>query len=166
MVGAVPRMRALRGRLALVRNGLGAAVMPPEVKRLALTYSAKFNDGHMGPRKFWRVFLPRLKYHNPDVQMDVTRRSTIGGPATLEIEFASDKKAVIDCQHKHENEIVKALIDLTRAKQIPINERDSVLANEHLLEEARLFRAKAAKMAKRAAKKEEERIASGVVSTA
>jgi len=37
-------------RLAKVRNGFGAAVMPPEVKRLVLTYAAKINDGHMGPR--------------------------------------------------------------------------------------------------------------------
>lgn len=84
---------------------MGAAVMPPEVKRLALTFASKNKGGHMGPRyatgfgvgrselgltgarKFWKNYLPRLKWHNPQVQMDVTRDSLVGGPATLTIEF-------------------------------------------------------------------------------
>jgi hypothetical protein len=37
-------------RMALLRNGLGAAVFPPEVKALRLAYAQKIDDGHMGPR--------------------------------------------------------------------------------------------------------------------
>jgi len=104
-------------KLALIRNGFGAAVMPPEVKRLALSCAAKINDGHMGPRfvpsrpphsetqfvevavgvvtdvgrieyrKFWRLYLPRLQYHNPNLTIVVERRATLGGPATLTVEF-------------------------------------------------------------------------------
>jgi large subunit ribosomal protein MRP49 len=36
-------------------------------------------------RKFWRHMLPRLKFHNPAVEMTVTRSSDQTGPATLAI---------------------------------------------------------------------------------
>lgn len=39
----------------------------------------------MGPRKFWRENLPRLKYHNPAVPMVVNRTFDQEGPATLRI---------------------------------------------------------------------------------
>lgn len=42
----------------------------------------------MGPRKFFRECLPRLKYHNPDVDMIVTRKEALEGPATLTIHFS------------------------------------------------------------------------------
>jgi hypothetical protein len=32
--------------------------------------------------------MPRLKYHNPEVQMDVIQNKTIGGPSTLVVEFS------------------------------------------------------------------------------
>ncbi|KAF8252310.1 hypothetical protein K440DRAFT_633590 [Wilcoxina mikolae CBS 423.85] len=135
--------------------------MPPEVQRLVLTYASKVNDGHMGPRKFWRLYLPRLKYHNPEIQMDVIQNKTTGGPATLVVEF-NDRKEVIDCQHKHENDIVKALFEITRAKPIPIDARDSILANEYLQDKEQKLQAERAKLARRAAKREEERLAGGM----
>lgn len=39
--------------------------------------------------KFWRQYLPRLKYHNPDIPMEVIQKQVIGGPATLVIEFST-----------------------------------------------------------------------------
>ena len=70
---------------------------------------------------------------------------------------------MIDCQHKHEIDIVKALIEITKAKQLPIDEQDSILANEYLQEKERRQQAEMAKMARRAAKKEEERLAGGAL---
>jgi len=42
----------------------------------------------MGPRKVWREYLPRLKYHNPAVSMTVDRSPEQSGPATLSVFFA------------------------------------------------------------------------------
>ncbi|KAI5800037.1 hypothetical protein EDC01DRAFT_613014, partial [Geopyxis carbonaria] len=150
-------------RLALVRNGFGAAALPADVKSLVLSCAHKINEGHMGPRKFWRQFMPRLKYHNPDVHMDVIRTQLKGGPATLTISFEGDRKEVIDVQHKHENDIVKQLLEVTGGKQLPIDDRDSVLANEYLAEKLRKEQAEVTKLARRAAKKEEERLNVGTV---
>lgn len=71
-------------------------------------------------------------------------------------------KEVIDCQHKHENDITKALLLLTRAKAVPIDERDAILANEYQRETLEREQAKRAKIAKRAAKREEARLEAGV----
>jgi hypothetical protein len=38
-------------------------------------------------RKFWKNYMPRLKFHNPKVEMDVFREKVVGGPAILTIEF-------------------------------------------------------------------------------
>lgn len=46
----------------------------------------------MGPRKFWRENLPRLKYHNPAVPMIVNRTRDQDGPATLSIYMVDDGK--------------------------------------------------------------------------
>ena len=37
-------------RMAQIRNGLGAAVLPKDVKAMHLAYASKINGGHMGPR--------------------------------------------------------------------------------------------------------------------
>ncbi|KAI5818163.1 CI-B8 domain-containing protein, partial [Pyronema omphalodes] len=118
-------------RLALVRNGVGAAILPKDVSKLVLTYSFKGNDGHLGPRKFWRQYLPRLKFHNPDVPMEVIQKKDVGGPATLVIEFKGDRKETIDVQHRHESDIIKEVLQITNAKQLPINPEDNKLANEY-----------------------------------
>lgn len=47
----------------------------------------------MGPRKFWRENLPRLKYHNPAVPMIVNRLRDQSGPATLTIYMTDDGSA-------------------------------------------------------------------------
>ncbi|KAK3985810.1 CI-B8 domain-containing protein [Cladorrhinum sp. PSN332] len=88
MVGVIRRMNKLHEVQILgVRHGPGAAVLPSEVTRVHLEFAHKFNDGHMGPRKFWQQNLPRLKFWNPAVPMIVNRTHDQTGPATLSIYF-------------------------------------------------------------------------------
>jgi len=61
----------------------------------------------------------------------------------------------------HENDIVKQLLEMTRAKQLPISESDSILANEYLQEKERLKRAVATRAARKAARKEGEGLGGG-----
>ncbi|TKA69293.1 hypothetical protein B0A49_03114 [Cryomyces minteri] len=74
-------------QLLAIRIGPGAAVLPKDVKRIHMQFAPKLNDGHMGPRKFWQHYLPRLKYHNPAIPMTVDRTQTQSGLATLTIFF-------------------------------------------------------------------------------
>ncbi|KAG6360518.1 hypothetical protein INS49_011580 [Diaporthe citri] len=83
------RMNKLKS-LVNVRNGPGAAKLPTNVTKIHLEFAHKWNDGHMGSRKFWRENLPRLKYHNPDVPMIVNRTHEQTGPATLSIYMSGD----------------------------------------------------------------------------
>lgn len=93
MVNLVQRMRRLKTRLLDIRIGPGAAILPPNVKRIHLSFAYKFNDGHLGPRRVWRYYLPRLKYHNPAVSMTVSRSHDQAGPATLSVFFAPSSNA-------------------------------------------------------------------------
>ncbi|KKZ67132.1 hypothetical protein EMCG_07191 [[Emmonsia] crescens] len=94
MVSVVKRMRALKALLN-TRVGLGAALLPPAtstpglppVTRIHLTYARKIYEGHGGARKFWRICLPRLKYHNPTLAVTVKQTGEQEGPAILSIYF-------------------------------------------------------------------------------
>jgi len=58
-----------------------------------MEFATKINDGHFGPRKFWRTHLPRLKYHNPAVPMTVKRTDDQAGGAFLTIHFTDPGSA-------------------------------------------------------------------------
>ncbi|KAJ6441972.1 ribosomal protein MRP49 [Purpureocillium lavendulum] len=84
-------MRSLGERLNLLRKlinlkcGPGAAILPPEVTRIHMDFATKINGGHMGARKFWREYLPRLKYHNPAIPMIVNRHDQSSSAPTMTI---------------------------------------------------------------------------------
>ncbi|KAI0439196.1 CI-B8 domain-containing protein [Xylaria telfairii] len=86
MVNPGKRMHILQALLAL-RHGPGAAILPPEITRIHMDFALKWNDGHLGPRKFWKTCLPRLKYWNPAIPMLVNRSTNQAGPATMSIYF-------------------------------------------------------------------------------
>ncbi|KAI0850157.1 CI-B8 domain-containing protein [Daldinia vernicosa] len=86
MVNPGKRMHILQALLAL-RHGPGAAILPPEITRIHMDFALKWNDGHLGPRKFWKMCLPRLKFWNPAVPMLVNRTSDQSAPAKMSIYF-------------------------------------------------------------------------------
>ena len=98
----------------------------------------------MGPRKFWRNHLPRLKYYNPTVSMTVNRTNDPTAPATLLIHFAPpssspsataspapsssttpstapsqhhpiDRIEAVDVRNMRDNEILTRVLELTEA---------------------------------------------------
>ncbi|KAI0376164.1 CI-B8 domain-containing protein [Hypomontagnella monticulosa] len=86
MVNPGKRMHLLEELLRL-RIGPGAAILPPEITRIHMNFAQRWNDGHFGPRKFWKLCLPRLKFHNPAVPMLVNRTEDQSGPAKMSIYF-------------------------------------------------------------------------------
>ncbi|MCJ1372409.1 hypothetical protein MMC20_003633 [Loxospora ochrophaea] len=84
---------SLHSQLLAIRLGPGAAVLPQTIKRIHLDFAYKIDDGHLGPRHFWRIYLPRLKYHNPAVSMTVNRTTDQSAPATLSVFFAAPRSS-------------------------------------------------------------------------
>ncbi|KAL7923004.1 mitochondrial ribosomal protein L51 [Trichoderma austrokoningii] len=84
-------MRSLGERLNLLRKlinikcGPGAAILPSEVTRIHMDFAISLKGGHMGARKFWQEYLPRLKYHNPSIPMIVNRHDQNQQPPTMSI---------------------------------------------------------------------------------
>lgn len=52
-----------------------------------MDFAMKWNDGHFGPRKFWKICLPRLKFWNPAIPMLVNRTPDQSAPAKMSIYF-------------------------------------------------------------------------------
>ncbi|KAM0465129.1 hypothetical protein ACHAPV_002124 [Trichoderma viride] len=84
-------MRSLGERLNLLRKlinikcGPGAAILPSEVTRIHMDFAISLKGGHMGARKFWKEYLPRLKYHNPSIPMIINRHDQNQLPPTMSI---------------------------------------------------------------------------------
>ncbi|KAI0097813.1 mitochondrial ribosomal protein L51 [Nemania sp. FL0031] len=120
MVNPGKRMHILQALLSL-RHGPGAAILPPEITRIHLDFATRWNDGHLGPRKFWRTCLPRLKYWNPAIPMLVNRSDNQAGPATMSIYFrqtpsSSDPSSTV--------EVVRNMLPLAQQPH-------SSITNEH-----------------------------------
>ncbi|KAH0494317.1 hypothetical protein TgHK011_000941 [Trichoderma gracile] len=50
-----------------------------------MDFAIHLKGGHMGARKFWKEYLPRLKYHNPAIPMIVNRHDQNQNPPTMTI---------------------------------------------------------------------------------
>lgn len=133
-------------KLLNIRLGPGAAVLSKDVKRIHMDFSLKYGDGQVGPRKFWRLFLPRLQYHNPAVSMTISRTTNTADPATMSIFFSSvpesgassssssdgqvqntavnERLQTINMKHKHESDILKELLQITEAVEVKATEKE------------------------------------------
>lgn len=90
--------------------------------------------------------LPRLKYHNPTVDMNVDRTAQNDGPATLTVFFHSqsssspadtseqtDPKAIvktIDMKNKTDKDIWSEFVTLAEAKDVQATGEDKLLLQE------------------------------------
>ncbi|KAH6656408.1 CI-B8 domain-containing protein [Truncatella angustata] len=86
MVNPGKRMNILKALLDL-RHGPGAAILPPEITRIHMNFAMRWNEGHFGPRKFWKSCLPRLKFWNPAIPMLINRHTDQSASATMSIYF-------------------------------------------------------------------------------
>ncbi|CRG87770.1 hypothetical protein PISL3812_04791 [Talaromyces islandicus] len=190
MVNLFKRMRKLNTRLLNIRIGTGAAILPsistslkdqPAVTRIHLTYAQYMKGGHMGARQFWRRCLPRLKYHNPAIQMSVKQTEEQDGPAALTIFFSEapknnkhhdssiqdkyapapaegEKTIVIDTKGKDYKQIWQKVQETTGAQEIPptAEEQEQLAQFKQMAIKSEHDRARIAAM--RQAKKDQERM--------
>ncbi|KAI0137407.1 50S ribosomal protein mrp49 [Xylariales sp. AK1849] len=86
MVNPGKRMHVLKALLDL-RHGPGAVMLPPEITKIHMDFAHRWNEGHFGPKKFWKICLPRLKFWNPAIPMLINRHTNQSAPATMSIYF-------------------------------------------------------------------------------
>ncbi|EGX93165.1 50S ribosomal protein Mrp49 [Cordyceps militaris CM01] len=151
-------------QLLNLRMGPGAAILPAEVSQIHMDFAMRTHNGHMGAKKFWREYLPRLKYNNPAVPMIVNRhgqndqaptmtvylRTASDGPATTATPPpassrvglskatppASNERVVhIDMKDKHSTNILEQLIAQVGAT--PLRPTPELTAEWQSLEELR-----------------------------
>ncbi|KXT16825.1 hypothetical protein AC579_6792 [Pseudocercospora musae] len=151
MVSIPQRMRKLQTRLLAIRMGSGALILPKEVKRINMRFAPRMNQGHMGPRKFWRHELVRLKYHNPSVSMTVDRTALQDDPAVMSIHFSNpdsespeERVETLNMKNYTSSEILDAVVKLTKA--YPVEPTPEDLEEMQKLEEQRIRSARDSKL--------------------
>lgn len=118
-----------------IRVGPGAIVLPPEVTKITMEFNRHINGGHRGARKFWREMLPRIKYRNPSLIVQIQRHDNPAGPAKLNIftstSTTSDPPAPahsVDIRMTQESEILAQLVSRTNAIELkPTEEEEAQL---------------------------------------
>ncbi|KAK1997629.1 hypothetical protein LX36DRAFT_657358 [Colletotrichum falcatum] len=174
------RWHALRTILN-IRFGPGAATLPSDVTRIHMEFAKRAESGHVGPKKFWREMLPRLKYYNPGVPMIVNRKPNTDGAAIMSVYFSATGAPVdpstlpqppssgmdnskaqpplegvervvrIDMKDRHSNEILDRFLAETKAEVILPGPED-----EREMKEAEELKIKAEKDRRRNFKIREE----------
>ncbi|KAG9232292.1 hypothetical protein BJ875DRAFT_467253 [Amylocarpus encephaloides] len=87
MVNVSRRMRQLTEMIQL-KVGSGAVQLPPEIRRIHISFARVFGHGHLGPKLFWRNDLRRLKYYNPALDVSIVRPSgNPEEPATMTVYY-------------------------------------------------------------------------------
>lgn len=78
-----------------------------------------------GLRNFWKNNLPTLQFHNNDVTFTMTRVATtskedlVKVPAKILVHTTDDNTLTLDCLNMKNNKILRELVALTEAKQVP-----------------------------------------------
>ncbi|KAK6460948.1 hypothetical protein DFJ63DRAFT_212131 [Scheffersomyces coipomensis] len=83
----------------------------------------------VGLKKFWKDFLPTLKFHNDDIDFIMTRikvnnkAEAAACPAKILVHGKDQKDNVeIDCANLHSSKILRQLVTKTGAVNIPLEE--------------------------------------------
>lgn len=105
----------------------------PEVKKVELFVISKNAYGPTaGLKKFWREYLPTLKFHNDDVNFVVTRirpetkEEIKKVPSKIVVYDANNKETTIDCLGKHSSNIFRQLKKATNATPVPESEIETI----------------------------------------
>ncbi|QSL65578.1 hypothetical protein MERGE_002891 [Pneumocystis wakefieldiae] len=89
-------------KLTRILIGPGAFKLPPDIHGLTLYMAFKNKDGHMGPRKFWKDYLPKLG----DIELDM--------------------------KHKHSSDICQEFVEKTKAVAVGKEEISEWMEKSHL----------------------------------
>lgn len=106
----------------------------PDVKKIELFLISKNTYGPTaGLKRFWRDYLPSLKYHNDDVNFVVTRvrpetkEDIVKVPSKIVVYDANNKETTtIDCLGKHASNIFRKLKQATNATPVPESELETI----------------------------------------
>ena len=124
-------------RLLDVRSGLGSLTLPADIKALHISFAQNNANGHMGPRKFVQQNIPRIQFHNPHLEISVTRvkdpndPKNLKTPAFLQIVKngeAADSAEKISVQGLRSEAIVDKLKEMTSAVEVSGVEGSAVIA--------------------------------------
>lgn len=123
----VIRQLSILDKLTLNTKKPQIIINPTKYISLKLTFQLQNHNGHMGARKFWREYLPTLKFYNPNFDMNVTRikneNKLVQVPCILEILNKEGKPVeTIDMKNKRSEDIMDEFLRKVDHEIIPEDE--------------------------------------------
>ncbi|KAG5437497.1 hypothetical protein PCANB_000925 [Pneumocystis canis] len=102
-------------RLSKIQYGLGATQLSSDITELTLWMKRNNQDGQIGCRKFWKEYLPRIQFHNPELLISVKFIDTIDIYNTAPKEpvlhiHKTSGLIVVNVLHKRSDEICHTLL--------------------------------------------------------
>ncbi|KAK9468148.1 hypothetical protein V1512DRAFT_258862 [Lipomyces arxii] len=107
--------------------GQGAVRLPYNATSLTLKFKTLNKYGHMGARKFWKEYLPKIQFHNPNLAISVIRTSPQSKedeenePASLSVIFNDRPPFELDIKNMRSEAILHQFINGTSAEQVNLN---------------------------------------------
>lgn len=132
MFRGIPKLRLLR-QVTRLNQILGtpetAYKLPSDVSKVELVLLSKNVFGpSVGLKRFWRQNLPTLKFHNVGVdfvmtRVRVTNKADIAKvPTKIVLHTRTGEKTDLDCSAQSNEQILKNLVQLTKAEPVPPEE--------------------------------------------
>ncbi|WPK25502.1 hypothetical protein PUMCH_002819 [Australozyma saopauloensis] len=110
----------------------------PELKKLEVVIYSKNILAHgAGLKKFWKLNLPTLKFHNDDVDFVVTRvRPTKREdfdkiPLEVRLHQENGKMQKVDCTNKDNESILREVVEMMNAKLVAEKDIPTLYRYEH-----------------------------------
>lgn len=130
IVDSLPRNNKLLKQITRLNQIAGlpetAYRFGPNLRKLEVVIYSKGILSHAaGLKKFWKLNLPTLKFHNEGVDFVVTRvRPTTRedfNKIPLEVRLHQEDGSVskVDCVNKDNSAILREVVELTKAEQVP-----------------------------------------------
>lgn len=122
-------------RLLDIRTGPGSLSVPAQFTALELSFAQRNTNGHMGPRKFAQINLPRIQFRNPNLEISVKRikdpqdlkNEKTGATMTIKSTSTADSKTT-SIKGLHSDEILKKFIEMTGSREAVDTEGSAVVA--------------------------------------
>ncbi|VEU21844.1 DEKNAAC102822 [Brettanomyces naardenensis] len=130
LIKGLPKSKVYKqlAHLNLIANYEGSAYRFNDVSKLELIFKKMNAYGHMGARKFWMNNLRTINFHNPQLPIEVhrvecaTKEEQMNCPSVLKVYLKDGQIKSIDCKSKQHQDIMKELVELTKAEKVPEEE--------------------------------------------
>ncbi|EIE80806.1 hypothetical protein G6F46_012362 [Rhizopus delemar] len=89
-------LKSTKEILQQLKSGSGAAQLPSNISKIALTFALKGKNESASARHFLNENLPRIQYNNPQVEYEVNKVADANIKPTVTLHFRNGASKTLD----------------------------------------------------------------------